>query len=498
MSVAAGIPHDEIRDLRDRSWTLTLIEALFGADERERGAIGETLRVLADPHAVPALTAIVVSPNRSPALREVASEALRGLGAPPAELVRRWWEHGDRVLRRHALRSMGDGAREVLEVAGDPRHPFHADAIGALTIGHREPAEQRLKLDALGHADAAVREAAARALSWDAPLAGEEPLLAALADPAPAVRRAARMALTGYDSRRALRALWTSAPPSGDGLRAEEAAAHFVEELQGHSRAVRARLEAWLEPVADLIKLGCEATWPSWLTSRVVAPQPGPGADEVLAILAIESGPWRLPREALGRVDPSAIEPSARAVIGARVLEHPDRDVRSLATAWLASWGDEARLRELLDEDDDSVRGSALYVLDRLPRSPALAATLLERFRADDLAHPHDVTVLCGYAAHAADGEVARVLVDATAHRHEGVRSAAVALLAERSAGAVLAPLMARLADPPEVTWAVHLALLDAAARLDLPAPAAAALVDVDSLRVQLALARLPGDPSSN
>jgi len=225
MTAAAAIPHARIRELRDRSWTSRLLEALYGADPAEQRAIAETLGVLSDPREVPALTAIVVSPNGPPGLRELAGHLLRGHHheRPPADLLQRWWDRGDRVLRRHALRSMPPGSPEVLEVAADPRHRFHADAIAELAFGYEEPAHQRLKIAALAHREPRVRIAAAEALLFDEPWAAEGALVAALEDDVAEVALAARATLVYYDSRRALRALATVPCPAGAEAFADEA-----------------------------------------------------------------------------------------------------------------------------------------------------------------------------------------------------------------------------------------------------------------------------------
>ena len=494
MTAAAAIPHQRIRELRDRSWTPVLLEALHGADRRERQAIAETLGVLADPREVPALTAIVVSPSGSPALRELAGALLREHHeAPPAEILHRWWERGDRVLRRHALRSMPPCSADVLEVARDPRHALHLDAVAELAIGYEEPAHQQLKIAALAHPDARVRVAAAEALVFDEPRAAEAALIAALEDDAPEVALAARATLVHYDSRRALRALASVPGPAGSEVFAEEAQQSFGAAVAAHSRAVRTHLAFWLRPVADLVDVralvGAAPTPPA---PRRAAPFSHPDADELRAVLEIVDGPWALPRAELDHVDPATVVPSVRDELAARIVAHADPDVRALGARWLAVWGDEARLRALLDDDTELVRNQATYAAAALPRSPALATIMRAQLARADVAGVHAVETLQSYAAHAPPAALVPALVElATSDRREAVRARAIELLTEHGARDELAPMMARLAEPPAVTWAVHLALLAAARRLALPAHEAIALLDVDSLHVQLALAEL-------
>jgi hypothetical protein len=50
---------------------------------------------------------------------------------------------------------------------------------------------------------------------------------------------------------------------------------------------------------------------------------------------------------------------------------------------------------------------------------------------------------------------------------------------------------MSLLAEPPAVTWALQIAILDAIADLGLPAPDVRHLADVDNLNVRAAVGRV-------
>jgi hypothetical protein len=52
----------------------------------------------------------------------------------PGPRLRRWWRQGDFVLRRHALLCMDavDCPDIVLQVAREPGHELHAEAIGRM------------------------------------------------------------------------------------------------------------------------------------------------------------------------------------------------------------------------------------------------------------------------------------------------------------------------------------------------------------------------------
>ena len=178
-----------------------------------------------------------------------------------------------------------------------------------------------------------------------------------------------------------------------------------------------------------------------------------------------------------------------RARITERALDHDDADVRALAAGWVAAWHDEPGLHTLLDDDAFLVRKAAAYAYAALPPDPSVAARLLAHLHRAGVASTHARETLCSYAVHARPDEALPILAAlARDDRRESVRHTAIDLLTMRGARALLA---AGLAAPPRITWAVHVALLEAARRLALPAPAAADLEDVDSLAVQVALAEL-------
>lgn len=77
----------------------------------------------------------------------------------------------------------------------------------------------------------------------------------------------------------------------------------------------------------------------------------------------------------------------------------------------------------------------------------------------------------------------------------ENLRARAISYLAERGALRELELALPRLSEPPTVTWAFHLALLDAAAQHRLTVPDLAALAEVDNLDIQRALGGLFASP---
>jgi hypothetical protein len=100
------------------------------------------------------------------------------------------------------------------------------------------------------------------------------------------------------------------------------------------------------------------------------------------------------------------------------------------------------------------------------------------------------LALTCGAGGDSTRG--AKVSIIAGDHgRREGLRAAAVRHLAGLRAAEDLRQLAGQLSEPPAVTWALHLALLDAITGLSLPTPDIGHLGAVDNLHVQAAVARI-------
>src|SRR5205809_84270 len=103
------IPYDDITEKADRCWTSRLLDRLEAAnvsDDELDDLIG-ALQAVSDHRAFAVLQAVVVDAARPARIRQAAGSALRGMQYValdvPADKLRRWWQEGDAVLRRHAL-----------------------------------------------------------------------------------------------------------------------------------------------------------------------------------------------------------------------------------------------------------------------------------------------------------------------------------------------------------------------------------------------------------
>jgi HEAT repeat protein len=503
------IPHLVLRDREDRSWTYRLLDLLAGPEPSvaEREAIAGSLTCLEDPRATAPLLALLTDVTRSDGVREAAGTVLRGNGnPPPGPSLRAWWRGDDRVLKRHALLSMGRAEADLLSpVLASPAHPLHLEAIMTAEFGFDEPRFLEPRIAALDHPDARVRWAAATALVWNEPCAAEEPLLRCALDADVGVAIAAIKTLEHYPSRAVMLALSELVNDARAPVAAE--AVEVLENLRQRALAAlirapsseRATLCAWLDPVWSMLAFTSEDLVPSRL-SAPARPSKLDGhlrAAEVIALFGDADGPWAEKKSLAFTLDPEVFSAADRALLTPFLTQHADPWVRERAAHWLAAWGDHATLQWLAREDEAfGVRKSAVYGLGLVAPVPAVAAFAWEHLHAPGTTSTHADETLRTYVAHAPNDEaIPRLLALAQTDARETVRTCAIEELCLLDARSEIARLLPRLEQPPLVTWSVHLALLDAVTKLELPLPALEALRLVDHLDVQSALS--PFDPEN-
>jgi HEAT repeat protein len=495
----AVVPHAKIRDAQDRSWTGRLLSRFVAEDLEpdERDEIATTLDRLADPRAEAPLAAILADRARPEMLRRAAAWILRSGDAVDRDSLPALLRDGDPVEQRHALLAMDHGHAElVAAVAEAPDHPLHREAIQAMEWGFESPRFQALKIAALAHADPEVRETAAEVLLWDEPVAAEEPLLRAVADPVDPVAVAAVKALAYYPSRRVLLGLAEVRAAGGERGRAAddaicELSVPFSNALRGAEGARREALLAWMEPVWDILALTEEDLLPDAHEPPVSAtPVRQPlDARRLMRDLAELDGAWEDKLRRL-RAKPSLVGPADRAQLVPFLVEHPDPLVRSSCGHLLAAWGEHEALIRLTGDARLLVVKAAMFALGKAPQCAAAARCAREHLDRPWVTGTHARETLATYVAHAPAAEAVPLLTERAAEdSRESVRRHAVHALIELRASRELAGLLPLLAAPPRVTWAVHLALLEARRKLGLDgARFLERLREVDDVYVQGAL----------
>ena len=496
-----AIDHETVRQSEDRTWTLRLIDEVRSsqASKAERDDALTTLAHLEDPRSVVPLTEIVENRSLPEAIRDAASKVLGGFDdCTTGERRRAWWKTREPMLMAHSLRLMERAEADIVfPVAGDDAHPLQRLALLAMTWGFDEPQFQNVKIRALGHPDADVRSTAADVLMWDEPVAAEGHLLRAAADTCSDVAIAAIDALQYYPSRRVLRALADlAATADGDELRAKVTESldynrgrfEYVATHGGDDQMALAR--DWMAPVADIVRWSDALQEPDAPSShsgvsRVAASEP-----DLVALIADAEGEWAAKKRMLHRIDWETFTTAERERLGKALTSHPDPAVRALAGVPLAAWRRSDLLLGLIADPCLGVRKSAMYSLGLVPKDETLAAPVWEYMvgAAGTTAHESLQT----YVTHAPAAEARERLLElARNERRESVATTAIESLVKLNASAEFETLVSLLHDPPGVTWAVHIRLIDGLRALGLAPPVLDDLASVDNLDLMESIAAL-------
>ena len=502
------IPYADITEKADRRWTSRLLERLVAPDlpNDELDDLVGALQAVSDPRSVGPLTAVVCDNAQPEGIRRAASSILRDmqflLPDVPERMLRHWWQEGDAVLRRHALLSMDafDCPDIVLAVASNPCHPLQAEALGQMTFDCDLPEYEQIKIAALSHPRPEVRATAAAILFWDEPVQAEGPLIEAARDPAPDVAADVCKTLEYYPSLRTASCLYGLLDHPSEQVREEARVSfgnirhEFLLGLRSDDPHVIRHLRHWLEPVWEMLAFTDDELQPDEGRARTVSPAESGEFMPLANLLELLGDPDASPkgvRESLWQSDWKGCAAAERGWLRRVLLEHPEPLVREEAAVAFEAWHDAAGLLVLVGDADFGVRKTAMYRLGQLPPIPGVADLAWEHLHRPDALGVHAQETLATFVRHADSAEAVRRLgwIAGDHGRREGLRVAAVYDLTKLGAAEAVEQLAGFLLEPPEITWALHIALLDAIADLDLPLPNIASLRKVDNLNVQLALA---------
>jgi HEAT repeat protein len=423
---------------------------------------------------------------------------------PPEEVVRRWWYEGDEMLRRHALLSMAGFCCSdiVRQTARDPGHPLQTRALWCMQFFFDRPEDEAIKIAALQHPDSEVRELAAWVLLWDEPVYAEDALLDATHDSVVAVVAEAANTLEYYPTRRVLRRMHELLEHPDE--KVQEAADDSFESIRGsclhHLRSSDPRIAThfrrWLRPVWGLLDFTEDDLAP--YPDEPTQPQLHPLAsslpfDQLLTLLRNPDSSPRTIREVFAGNGWLRYTNHEREELREVLLTHPDQLIRYEAPYVLSTWSDMDGLLGLLRDAIYIVRKSAMYNLGLLPPQPELAEVVWEYLHLPTTLGVHAWETLSAFVRHA-DRAVAVPRLAALAadrEQRENIRWPAIHDLMQLAARDEIAGLVELLQKPPPVTWALHIALLDAITELELPAPDVGWLYEVDNFDVQRVVAEL-------
>jgi hypothetical protein len=328
------------------------------------------------------------------------------------------------------------------------------------------------------------------------------PLLQATHDSAPQVVAEAANTLEYYPSLRVLRRLHELLSHADHKVR-EEAEDSFqsirnevLVRLCDRDRPVADHVRRWLRPVWDLLALGDEELGPdedAGTFPRQEEAAPATTLADLLALLDDADASPIVLGDRLRSNGWSGYPEDERRRLRPVLLTHPDQLVREQAACAFAAWRDASGLLDLLQDADFCVRKSAMYSLSRLPLTPGIANLAWDHLHRHDTLGTHATETVATFVRHAEPADAIRQLswVAGDHGRCEELRVAAVHHLAGLGAVVALGQLAGLLREPPEVTWALHIALLEAIAQLGLRTPDIGHLRDVDHLHVQATVARI-------
>lgn len=478
---------ERIAEQGDRSATFELVRRLTDPDigGLERDQIASVLRRLGDPKAVPSLTAVVLDRGVVSEIRWAASEVLDSYTLRPGVAERRvWWKSGDDLVRGWVLRQGERCATDLLEpVVRDPHHLLYRDALRGIEFEFEEPQWQQYKIRGLDHPDPGVRATAAGVLCWDEPVAAEPALHRAATDDNTDVACTAIATLGYYRSRATLLLLHEIAHGDDERAIAAQDSKYF---MLGDFEDKQLSIRNWIAPVADLLG----PPEPS-LESSFVQPaharrnEPVPSAAEFIAAYTDLDGAWTAKLEMLRHYDWTGVPAVDRPAIASFMSSHPDPAVRARSCRTLSAWHEVDSLLGLVDDPDPFVRKCAVYDLRSVPPSYEIATVIWNLVVSGEIASTCGQEALASCAAHLPPRELDDRLIElARTDLRESIRAEALSQLGDR-----IEPLLPLLSDPPLITWAVHVRLLNACSRSGLPPPEADALRNVDNLQIAFALA---------
>lgn len=501
------IPYDDINKKYDRAWTMRLLDRLVepDVDGEELDSISGSLGMLDDPRSHEALVAIVEDRTKSDAVRQAAAESLRNASFADERVIK-WWEDGDTILQYLAINTMqGIRFRPIVEaITSDPSHPLLQYAIRSVMYeNYARPYDLDVKLQMLRHDNPKVRGAAAHSLIVDTPIIAEEALIQLSDDPDPDVVTEAIYTLGYYYTQRSYKRLFELRDAANEDIRDAAIAAsneirreflhHLSYDEDGQKHPFQAHILNWLTPIWEQLAFTqeeLEAGMEPWQPSNNTTIE---SFDEaVTALKNLDLGCFSV-LKILSQLELLTQTPAQRSEMTTLLLEHLDPQVRWYASELFHVWEDQDSLLQLVADIDPEVRQMAIGMLRSTPPfKPEIANllwTILEETQDGNLTLYW--AALDAYAAHENPQVAIPRLFDIAQNKQmvEDQRRAAIYGLYRIGAKRELSDLMAILSEPPMLTWELHSQLLMFAKNLGIKIPSIKHLIDVDDLRLQIAIA---------
>lgn len=203
------------------------------------------------------------------------------------------------------------------------------------------------------------------------------------------------------------------------------------------------------------------------------------------------SGEWKKKKDCFWRIDWDAFSNNERTWLSQEFLSvHPDPYVRSGGCDPLSRWNEWKKMLALLDDPSERVRWSAALRAGRLPSNQQIKVKLHSII--SDIASTDSLTqVAIESYLEQAPAELANsfMLSLARSDSREAVRKNAIRGLIANNAKEELGSLRNLLYEPPDLTWAVHTALIEGCTELGIPLAGLDHLKHADDVYLQRVLA---------
>lgn len=506
------IPYDTLIETGDRHHLAALMERIHQGDlsGHEEESLIEALSRSADPRSIQPLIDLIEDQTRPLKVRErvrVIFAYWEFALCFSREKLNQWWREGDDLLKKLALDFSDTEYPELIRsVASNPSHPLLADAVANMVFFFESREDVKLKIAALGHPDPAVRRAAAHILFWDEPVDATEALIKATRDEDEQVVVEALRTLRYFYSRRVFAHLHElkSSGIYDDRDEIDEALdealadqrSEFLSCLTGNAyRDCHEALRKWLDPIWEMLNFSAEEL--EIEEDEAIEYKPSPPRREPISTTALlsrlrdENTSVKALRELFDQTDWPAIDEPDRADIRQTLLANPDPLRRELSDGVFRAWNDADSLRVLLQDPIFSVRKGAMYKLGELPRSTSLAPIIREYLNRHYSPGTHGCESLRAYVNHAPREDAVEMLYGIARDKDstETLRRTAIEQLERLQAAQEIGKLLYILSEKPMVTWSLHAAVLNAAAKFDLPVDVPERLFPADELYLQIALA---------
>lgn len=500
------IPFEDIKIAEDRSWTLRLVQLLIAGDAPERDEIVETLSELQDDRIAPILTPIVMDTTLPADLRDAASIVASNQYTNEDTATRlSWWQSGDEILQRHAIRCAEEIEEEeefVYKLASDPNDPFYKTAIQKLEYLCRDEERYlRLSSTALSDPDPQIRQQAAKNLLFPQPIFAEPDLIKATLDPDATVSEEALITLSYYKSQTSIRHLFDvqnifsdTCTLDIDAIREMLSDVVLNLELLQNQPAAYKYYDQWLEPIRDLLALyrpKSGETIPSINLKNATLEKID--CDQVIALLQNpDSERIQLYCRFYYQIDWHAFDESSRKRLTAFFMSEKDATATQMGVAAMAAWHDTDNLLKLSGHWHGDLARSAACHLKQCPPSLAAAERLWEMVCDAKNRAAKVEEILQSFAHHCDKTKLPNILIDLALHdERRNVQHAAIFLLSEIEPER-LPELMPLLSIPSNIDYDLHRLLLRGLsdAEIKVPRSVLADLSEVDDFDLQMEIAK--------